>query len=275
MILWINPETNYSVSDPFLLKMVGLVSSELANYGYDLLLSPSNPGELNIGEHHWRSGRVDGLIIIGMKRDMVAQVNQAARNLPLVVWNPTHPDQAYCSVCIENITASREAVQHLISHGRRRIALLSLSEVCAEAALRSQGYFEALRGADLPVDPALIVLSDTRIEYGYEAMQKLLSQAPDLDAVFVQSDVLALGALEALRAAGRRVPEDVSVVAFDNIDLAAYSSPPLSTVSQRLSHGGAARLVQKLMQLIAGETVESETLAGKLIIRQSCGAHPT
>jgi DNA-binding LacI/PurR family transcriptional regulator len=112
------------------------------------------------------------------------------------------------------------------------------------------------------------------IEFGYQAMRQLLSQAPDLDAVFVQSDVLALGALEALRAAGRRVPEDVSVAGFDNIDLAAYSSPPLTTISQRLSQGGAALLVQKLMKLIAGETVSSETLAGKLIVRQSCGVHP-
>jgi DNA-binding LacI/PurR family transcriptional regulator len=122
MVLWTNPETNYSVSDPFLLKMVGLVSNELATLGYDLLLSPSGAEEANVGERHWRSGRVDGLIVIGMKHDLVAQINRISRSMPLVVWNPPNPGREYISVCIDNVKASREAVEHLIAHGRRRIA---------------------------------------------------------------------------------------------------------------------------------------------------------
>jgi DNA-binding LacI/PurR family transcriptional regulator len=274
MVLWIDPETNYSVSDPFLLKMIGAVSAELARHEYDLLLSPSGSADANLGERHWGSGRVDGLIVIGQKPELVSQINRAARNIPLVVWSVTNPGQDYCTVCIDNLAAARQAVEHLISHGRRRIALLGLSQQCSEAGPRTQGYLEALRDAGLPVDPALIVHSDTTIEYGFLGMQQLLSKSPDLDAVFVQSDVMALGALEALRASGRRVPEDVSLAAFDNIDLAAFCSPPLTTVSQRISQGGAALLVEKLMAQLAGEAVSSETLPGKLIVRQSCGEHP-
>jgi DNA-binding LacI/PurR family transcriptional regulator len=273
MILWIDPETNYSVSDPFLLKMIGAVSAELSRYEYDLLLSPSGAGEANVGERHWSSGRVDGMIVIGQKPTQIPQINRAAQHIPLVVWSVEDLAQEYPTVCIDNLAAARGAVEHLRSHGRSRIALLGLSDQCSEAQPRSQGYLDALRGAGLPVDPRLIVHTDTTIENGYLGMRRLLSQAPELDAVFVQSDVMALGALEALRASGRRVPNDVSLASFDNIDLAAYSSPPLTTVSQLIGQGGAALLVEKLMRQLAGETVSSETLAGELILRQSCGDH--
>jgi DNA-binding LacI/PurR family transcriptional regulator len=106
---------------------------------------------------------------------------------------------------------------------------------------------------------------------GYEAMRRLLVQAPDLDAVFVNSDVMAMGAIEALHATGRNVPQAVAVVGYDDISLATYLRPPLTTMRQRLSDAGRL-LVERLHALVEGEAAASVMLPVDLIVRESCGA---
>jgi DNA-binding LacI/PurR family transcriptional regulator len=104
-------------------------------------------------------------------------------------------------------------------------------------------------------------------------MRRLLVRAPDLDAVFVNSDVMAIGALEGLRSAGRVVPDDVAVVGYDDIALAAYCSPPLTTVRQNLALSGRL-MVERLLEAIDGSAVAPVVLPTELIVRRSCGALP-
>jgi DNA-binding LacI/PurR family transcriptional regulator len=137
-------------------------------------------------------------------------------------------------VTMSNVEAARAATAHLVATGRRRIALVGAheGETVGSAALRQRGYEQALAEAGLPVDPALVAEAGLwHRATGAEAMDRLLDAGTDLDAVFALNDALAIGALHALHARGVAVPEDVAVIGFDDIEDAAYASPPLSSVA--------------------------------------------
>jgi DNA-binding LacI/PurR family transcriptional regulator len=137
-------------------------------------------------------------------------------------------------VTMSNVEAARAATRHLIETGRRRIALIGSheGETVGSAALRQRGYEEALAEAGLPLDPAL--LGEAGLWHrstGAEAMERMLAAGTEIDAVFGLNDALAIGALHALHARGVAVPEEVAVIGFDDIEDAAYASPPLSSVA--------------------------------------------
>ena len=137
-------------------------------------------------------------------------------------------------VTMSNVEAARAATQHLIATGRRRIALIGSheGETVGSAALRQRGYEQALEEAGLPVDPALVVEAGLwHRATGAEAMERLLDAGTEIDAVFGLNDALAIGALHVLHDRGVAVPEDVAVIGFDDIEDAAYATPPLSSVA--------------------------------------------
>lgn len=270
LVLSVTARSDY-LADPFLAKFIGAVGSALRAQGYDLLITQASESEPDIGARYLDSGRADGLVFLGRTTFDDRLVARMAEDAPIVVWGPQLAEQSYCSVGIDNVHWSRTAVAHLLDLGRRRVAFLGGDAFCMEMSHRYQGYEAALQVAGIAVDPALIANASWDSHTGYEAMQQLLAAAPDLDAVFANSDVLAIAALEALRAGGRRVPQDVAVVGFDNIAIGAFTSPPLTTVSQNLREG-APLLVEKLLRLIANETAAPATIPGKLIVRQSSGA---
>lgn len=275
LVLPIDPATDEILSNPFILKFLGAVGSALRKQGFDMLVSQKSFTDTQFDTRYHSSGLVDGYILLGRGRDDTHLNELAAQGVPLVVWGPMLPEQKYCSVGIDNIAMGRTVVQHLINLGRRRIAIITddIKDKRVEGTLRYQGYVEALVQAGLSVEPALVATATFSDESGYTAMQQLLRSSPDLDAVFAAySDVVAIAAMQALRDAGKRIPEDVSLVGFDNIDTTIFTVPPLSTVSQCLSQGGADLLVQKLVQQISGEKASSIMIEGKLIVRQSCGA---
>ncbi len=276
LVLPIDPATDEILSNPFILKFLGVVGSVLRQQGFDMLVSQKSFTDTQFDTRYHSSGLVDGYILLGRGKDDTHLNELAAQGVPLVVWGPMLPEQQYCSVGIDNIAMGRVVVQHLINLGRRRIAVITddITDKRVEGTLRYQGYEEALIQAGLSVDPTLVATATFSDESGYTAMNQLLRSSPDLDAVFAAySDVVAIAAMQALRDAGKRIPEDVSLVGFDNIDITAFTNPPLTTVSQCLRQGGATLLVQKLLQQISGEKATSAMLEGELIVRQSCGTH--
>lgn len=273
LVLPDNRHDAYYLSDPFLLKCIGLVGSELRKHDYELLLTQVHTADADTGARYVHSGRADGLVIIGRGPNDAPLNEMADAGIPLVSWGPAVSGQKYCSVGIDNVSVSVEAINHLLARGRKRIGYIGTqSRGCYDTVLRYDGYVIALTAAGLPIDPSLIIEADFTAAGGYKAAQQLLANAPDTDAMFVCSDVMAIAAMEAMRAAGKRVPEDISVIGFDNIELGAYCSPPLTTVSQELESGGVKLMVDKLLAQINGESVSSELLQGRLIIRYSCGA---
>lgn len=259
-------------SDPFLLKFIGLVSGALRESDYDMLISQPPAGESDIVDRYVASGRADGLILMGRSSGNDRLLARTPADTPVVLWGPPLPGERFCSVGINNVAAAREAAGHLLQQGRRRLAFIGKQDGCLEAVHRYEGYLQALTAYGHPLDEALVASGDYSGRSGYEGMLAILEQAPDVDAVFANSDVLALGALEILRQNGRRVPDDVALVGFDNISQGAYASPPLTTVSQNLTGAGAALLVERLLQQIAGQKVRPAMVPYRLIVRASSGA---
>jgi DNA-binding LacI/PurR family transcriptional regulator len=222
------------------------------------------------------SHRADGLILLGYGdyaeyREKLAAL--AAANTRFIIWGPIVKDQPGHSFGCDNQNGGYQATKHLIKLGRKRIAYIGrMARRSPEHAARYDGYARALRDAGLEPDDRLRVPADNSETHGYEAVQQLLGRGDPFDAIFAVTDLIAIGAMRALRDAGLRVPDDVGVVGFDDMPLAAHVTPSLTTVQQNAQMGGDG-LVEGIVNLIKGEPVQSRLMAPKLIVRQSCGAN--
>lgn len=215
---------------------------------------------------------VDGLILssLALDRDDLVEIRL---DIPLVLLGERVSHGPASHVAIDNVVAAREAVEHLIGLGRRRIAAIGEQQVPAgqTAQLRQQGYEAALSGAGLPFDPELLVPAGhfSRAD-GASAMASLLDLPEPPDAVFCFNDLIALGALRTLHERGVRVPDDVAVIGFDDVEDGAYSVPTLSTVSPDKEQI-AGEAVRTLAARLRGEDAEPRELTAghKLVLRES------
>jgi DNA-binding LacI/PurR family transcriptional regulator len=197
----------------------------------------------------------------------------ASRGLPTVLGGrpvgPVDPQSEFCWVDPDNAGGARAAVAHLIAAGRRRIAHVAGPRDMAVGIERLAGYRTALAAAGRSDGAAeLVVHGDFSEASGAAATAELLARVPDLDAIFAASDLMALGAVRALRQAGRAVPADVGVVGFDDSALAVQVDPPLTTVHQPVEAMGRA-MARTLCALINGEQVSHVVLDTHLVLRAS------
>jgi DNA-binding LacI/PurR family transcriptional regulator len=275
LLLFDEPTSDDCKISPFFLSMLGNITRAAALRDYDVLVSSQ---QLRSDWHvrYEVSSRADGLILLGYG-DYVSYHEKlealAKAHAHFMIWGPIVEDQPGCSVGCDNRRGSYEATAHLIHRGRRNIAFLGeASEHAPEFKLRYDGYTDALSDAKLAVSSALRVDADNQESSGFAAIQRLLDHGAVFDGVVAASDLIAIGAIRALQARGRHVPEHVSVVGFDDIPVASYVSPALTTVRQN-THRAADTLVTNLIKLIHGEAVESTLLPPELIVRESCGTH--
>ncbi|MFD0331839.1 LacI family DNA-binding transcriptional regulator [Streptacidiphilus monticola] len=166
----------------------------------------------------------------------------------------------------DNRGGGRLAAEHLVGRGRRRIAMITGQPDLQAAVARAQGFREALTLAGL--SPAGVEAGHFTQTGGEAAMERLLAEQPDLDAVFAASDGMALGAMRALRRHGRRVPDDVAVVGFDDLAGALYSDPPLTTVHQPVRALGH-EMARSLVAAVEGEDPNPLILPTRLVVRES------
>jgi LacI family transcriptional regulator len=216
---------------------------------------------------------VDGLILCSLEFTDAHAAAVADAMVPVaVIGNPTKGAKVD-TVRANSRTGAAEAVRHLHANGRRRIALVNGPERTAPGAARKLGYLDALRSCGLERNDELVeVADDFMIEPGREAVERLLARTTP-DAIFCANDLLALGALSALRAGGLDVPRDVALVGMDNTNLSLVTSPPLTTVD--LGSGERARIAAELLLArIAqpGRRARSVGVEPRLVIRESCGA---
>jgi LacI family repressor for deo operon, udp, cdd, tsx, nupC, and nupG len=180
------------------------------------------------------------------------------------------------SVQIDLESAGYQAARHLIEHGHRRIGLITFTMEHANIRPVNQGFERALQDADLQADPACIVrVPGFTLAHGAAGARRLLELPEPPTAIFTIADMLALGAMQAVRAAGLRIPDDIALASFNDIPTAVLVEPALTTVAAPAVQLG--REAMKMLQaLVAGETPPHEQviLPTKLVIRQSCGAHP-
>ena len=187
---------------------------------------------------------------------------------PFISWGPPKPGLSHCSVTGDNLSGGKLAAEHLISLGRQRIAFLGGPPDEMEVQHRFQGYEMALQAAGKNVDSALLAHGDFTDISGAVAMRSLLEQAPDLDAVFINSDLMAIEAMNVICEQGRRVPEDIAVVGYDDLSIATHSNPPLTTIRQNIPLAGRL-LAQNLLQYLQTGVVTNTTIPVELVVRQS------
>ena len=258
------------ISDPFFLSIVGSIADGLTDRGYDMLLSRVDAERLDSAAALYDSGKALGLVIIGQWRHHDQLNALAARKVPLVVWGGQLAQQLYCSVGGDNIGGGLQATRHLLQQGRKRIAFVG-DAVLPEVRLRRQGYWQALREAGLEPDARLEVTVPFEITAAREALDRLVAGRARFDAVLACSDLLALQVVQAVRAGGRVVPTDVAIVGYDDMPVATYSDPPLTTVHQPVAAAGA-EIVDAMLGLLRGERVAPRTLPVHLVVRESAPA---
>lgn len=242
--------------------------------GYHLLVSSSHAnGEDLVGALRAMRGRIEGLIVMAPDVDTAALVQAAGTGIPLVLLDPGVRAVGCDSISIDNTAGAAAAVDHLVSLGHRRIATITGPESNADAKQRLAGYRKALAARGITADPAYVATGDFTEPSGYAAVARLLAIRPRPSAIFAANDYMAIGAMSALTQAGLRIPEDMAIVGFDDIAMARYLNPPLTSVHVDLLDLGA-RAVQRLVDTKNGVTSRrrSEVTPATLVVRQSCGA---
>lgn len=263
-----------SVSDPFLAHLVTSIEKVAQEQGYSVFMSSSyldRDRELEaVSAFHGR--RTSGIIVIGSQVDTGYLQLRDRFPLPVVLTNcRTWPH----SVSTDNPTGARRATEHLVQLGHRRIAYIANQRSPRSNLDRLKNYQQVLAASGIPVDNDLIIEGDGTLRGGSAAAQILLSRTQPPTAVFCFNDMTAIGVLSGLHQARVRVPEEMSVVGFDDVESAAHCYPPLTTVRQPTDLMGQ-RLIHMLLALIQGqEDVGPEVLPAKLVIRDSTGPSPT
>lgn len=262
-----DPVSREHLSDPFFLGLIGSIGDALTESGHDMLLSRVDAEHLNQAAHLVDAGRAMGVILIGQWHHHDQLNEMAVRGLPIVVWGGRLPDQLYPTVGSDNVEGGRLATEHLLTQGARRIVFLGDTSL-PEVALRYQGYAGAHRAHGIDVVPELLRNVPFVPDLVASHLEALVGSRTDFDAVVAGSDVLAMAAINALRRLGRRVPEDVAVVGYDDILLAAHFHPALTTIRQPLQASGAA-LVKALLERTTGKKPSAVLLPTGLVIRDS------
>ena len=219
-------------------------------------------------------GRVDGLLIMSPYADSEFLADHFADDTPAVLMNSPVRGNSHSSFCLDNRGGARAMVEHLARCGHRRLAFIAGPGDNCDAAERLAGYREAL--AAIPsAAPEIVVAGDFSEDSGYRAGQELLALATRPDAVFAANDMMALGCLSAFNEAGVSVPNAIALAGFDDIPIARYVSPPLTTVRVRMAELGASALQRLAATISAPDTTPAtaETLPAELVIRASSGAH--
>ena len=245
--------------------------------GYHLLVSGSHDAreEIEAALVAMR-GRVDGLIAMSPHLDPPSLVANVPASVPVVLLNCVVDAQNYDALTIENRAGAYAMVRHLATLGHQRVAIIRGAEGNYDATERLLGYRDALRDLSLAARAEWEVPGDFTEASGYRAIAPLLALRDRPTAIFAANDAMAIGALSALREVGLRVPDDMAVAGFDDIPLARYMSPPLSSVHVAIAELGA-RAVETLLHAIDSKNMHTrahQQLPTALVIRRSCGAQP-
>lgn len=262
----------HPILDPFLYSMAQAAEAQ----GYHILtFAQPTDGDLWLPyQELMLTGRVDGFILSETNRDDPRVRYLLDHAFPFVAFGRANEDWDFPYVDVDNAAGTRMAVEYLAGLGHRRIAVIAWPEDSLTGSYRLQGYLEAMEDARLPVDPAWMIRTEHSEGAGRQAMQALLALPPDRrpTAVVTMSDLMAIGAMNALYEAGFQPGRDVSVVGFDDVPMAQYLRPPLTTLRQPVAEVGE-RVVQMLLRLIRGEPLPERRvlLPPRLIVRESTG----
>lgn len=263
------------IGNPVYVAMTKRIQAVVSGAGYRLLVhctDADTAAELaalrGLAERH-----TDGLILCALRVTDAHLSALAGSAAPVVVIGSPPDDVPVDTVRVDSRIGAGLAVDHLHAAGRRRIALLNGPADTVPGASRLAGYRAGLRDCGLAEDPALVVTTEFQVDAGADAAATLLALAPDVDAIFCANDLIAVGALRALRAAGRTVPGDVAVVGMDDTDLARACWPPLTSVDLGSAERGgiAAKLLLDRLTTDGDIAARRISVQPRLAVRDSSG----
>jgi LacI family transcriptional regulator len=262
------------VGDPFSIQVMKGVSRAIAELDYDLIVYTGGEFQRETSADRERrfvsllgSGITDGVIVVTPATTSFPTAS------PVVVVDPNVETHDCPAVIATNRDGALAAVEYLIGLGHRRIGFISGRSELQSAVRRLQGYRDGLARAGIPLDPDLIQTGDYSSKTAFACAQRLLNLSDPPTAIFASNDQSATGAVKAIHEAGLRVPDDMSVVGFDNIPDVAYTHPGLTTVDQSIDTMGYIA-TEMLISLIEGDSLESDLykVDTRLIVRDSCRA---
>lgn len=256
----------------FFSEIIRGIDHAAQRHGYHIIVSSSHDSKDEIAAAlRSMRGRVDGMIIMSPDLEAQRTLQNLQGSFPVVMLNGGAGSKSFNTITIKNHEGAREMVRHLVSRGHRRIAMICGPERNYDAAERLRGYQSALSEGGIAFDPSLALQGDFSELSGHHAAGALLTLDPRPTAIFAANDSMAIGALSALREHGLRVPEDVAVAGFDDIPMARYMSPPLSTVHVDISELGERATTLFLSLLEKGNhSPQQLQLSTTLVLRSSC-----
>jgi LacI family transcriptional regulator len=262
--------------NPFFAEIARSIEAAAFDSGYSIILcnTEGNQDRERLYVDVLCNKQVDGIIFVatGDRTDALTQL--LCNELPVVLVDRHIPGIQSDEVILDNHQGGYIATQHLVSLGHKRIGCIAGPSTVTPSTQRVTGYQAALVDNGLPVDEALVIRGDFHPGSGWTVAHTLLKFPDPPTAIFACNDMMAIGALRAASETGRRVPADLAIVGFDNIELAAYTTPPLTTVGQPILDMGriSAGLI---IERIKDRTLppRCETLSAALVIRDSCGSH--
>lgn len=263
-------------SDYFFTQVIAGAEAEGRQLGYFFMLGSTERNMQDEPEYIrlLTERQVEGILFArpSTEPDDRHLVSLLRASVPVVTTAYHVPGEPLTVVDVDNVDGGRQATQCLIDAGHTRIGMITGTPHWKSVKDRSQGFRAALRAAGIPFHDSWVEAGDWSYESGYDAMQRLIARVPDLTAVFSQNDRMAIGAIRALRETGREVPEDVAIVGYDDIPVASYSHPPLTTMRQPMREVGAMA-TRLLIELIDNPDMERREYLMKteLVRRDSCG----
>ena len=269
-----------SLTDPFVGRILEGIEGLARDRGFALIVTASQPDpERQMSAINTLSAyRVAGIIVLcsRVRPAYLAELMKLDTHIVLInsELSSQQSNSAKNSIRIDDIGAAKSAVSHLIELGHRRIAHLTVADGSASSQSRWAGYKQTLEEHGLECDPALTIETESSEFGGAEATRKVLGLQPRPTAIFCYEDQIAVGALAALRQAGLKVPQEMSVVGIDDIAMAAWVSPPLTTVQQPTHKMGQMAVKMVLRQLEGKSALGDIVTPGELIIRESSAPPP-
>ncbi|MGP9016952.1 LacI family DNA-binding transcriptional regulator [Streptomyces sp. BR1] len=260
------------VLNPYFTELARSVEQEARELGYSVIIGNADERP-ELQDHHIRTlldRRIDGLLVSPTDGGSALMLEAARAGTPMVFVDRWIPGVDVPVVRADGRAAVRDLVAHLYGLGHRRLAIIAGPAATTTGSERVEAFRDALREHQLPLPDAYIGQGDFQADSGRRTTERFLALPEPPDVVFAADNLMALGALDAIRAHGLRVPHDIALAAFDDIPWFVHTDPPITAIAQPTDELGRAA-VRALVDRIEGRAPESVTLAARLVVRSSCG----
>jgi LacI family transcriptional regulator len=259
-----------AIKDNFTFEVLTGINDYIAKTDYDLILFSTNSTKQREKTYSQlcRERRVDGVILQGIKTDDPYLTEVVESDIPCVLIDIPIQSDKVGYVTTDNVLGAKKAVQHLIELGHENIAMMNGADYAFVSKQRLEGFRQAMEEANVAINDDWIVNGEFSEEVAEKKALELFSKHREITAIFCASDLMALGVMKALKRMGRRVPDDVSVVGYDDILLASYVSPSLTTIAQNKFQMGY-EAASMLVEMLEGKEAKVVMLRTQLIVRES------